>query len=284
MGAVQKLATIVIFGLVGLATVLVLYMADEGNRIDAEEANLQEDAIERGIANYISSCLTCHSPAGEGYLEPGAQGTGRIGMPLGGNTYATALNQEGIGQDGQPAPGGVEGRKALLTETIRNGRGAMPAWGAENNGPLNDAQIEELVTMIQNVDWNEVYNKAVEANGGVYPSPPPAKTPAPADGGNATPTEESGGDESTVNVDMVDTAFQPNTMSIPANTDITVNLVNNGVGTHTFNIDELSVDSGDVAGGASTSVVINAAPGTYEYYCAIPGHKEAGMVGSLVVE
>ena len=24
-------------------------------------------------------------------------------------------------------------------------------------------------------------------------------------------------------------------------------------------------------------------PGTYEFYCTIPGHREAGMVGSLVV-
>ena len=25
-------------------------------------------------------------------------------------------------------------------------------------------------------------------------------------------------------------------------------------------------------------------PGTYEYYCNVPGHKQAGMVGTLTVE
>jgi uncharacterized cupredoxin-like copper-binding protein len=31
-------------------------------------------------------------------------------------------------------------------------------------------------------------------------------------------------------------------------------------------------------------VTINAAPGEYEYYCAVPGHKQAGMVGKLIVK
>lgn len=24
-------------------------------------------------------------------------------------------------------------------------------------------------------------------------------------------------------------------------------------------------------------------PGTYEFYCTVPGHREAGMVGTLIV-
>ncbi|TMF24986.1 MAG: azurin, partial [Chloroflexi bacterium] len=27
----------------------------------------------------------------------------------------------------------------------------------------------------------------------------------------------------------------------------------------------------------------NAAPGTYEFFCAIPGHKQIGMRGTLVI-
>jgi len=97
VGAVQKLATVVIVGLVGLATLLVVYLADEPNR-RATEAQVQKDvAIERGINTYITNCVVCHGPAGEGYSEPGAKGTGRIGMPLGGFTKeglaATARNQ-----------------------------------------------------------------------------------------------------------------------------------------------------------------------------------------------
>lgn len=39
-----------------------------------------------------------------------------------------------------------------------------------------------------------------------------------------------------------------------------------------------------VAAGATGSVIFTpSAPGEYEYYCTVSGHKEAGMVGTLVV-
>jgi plastocyanin len=85
-------------------------------------------------------------------------------------------------------------------------------------------------------------------------------------------------------VDMVDINFDPKEITISANTDVMIKLANKGVTTHNFNIDALGIKSGDVASGAETTVTINAAPGTYDYYCAIPGHKEAGMVGKLIVK
>jgi plastocyanin len=85
-------------------------------------------------------------------------------------------------------------------------------------------------------------------------------------------------------VDMIDINFDPKEITIPANTDVVIKLANKGVTTHNFNIDALGIKSGDVASGAETTVTVNAAPGTYDYYCAIPGHKEAGMVGKLIVQ
>jgi uncharacterized cupredoxin-like copper-binding protein len=85
-------------------------------------------------------------------------------------------------------------------------------------------------------------------------------------------------------VDMVDIAFDPKELTIPANTDVTIMLPNKGVTVHTFDIDQLNIHSGEVQPGQSTTVTINAAPGDYEYYCEIPGHKEAGMVGTLHVQ
>ncbi len=86
-----------------------------------------------------------------------------------------------------------------------------------------------------------------------------------------------------IEVIMVDIAFQPTELSIPANTDVQVGLVNQGVLQHNFVIDELGVASPVFNSGQSGTVTINAAPGQYQYYCSVPGHKEAGMVGVLTV-
>ena len=59
---------------------------------------------------------------------------------------------------------------------------------------------------------------------------------------------------------MVDIAFQPNTLTIPANTDVTVSLPNTGASLHNFSIDELGIDV-DVAPGDTGSVTINAPAG-----------------------
>lgn len=49
---------------------------------------------------------------------------------------------------------------------------------------------------------------------------------------------------------------------------------------HTFSIDALAVDL-EVPGGKATRVELIAEPGTYEFYCAVPGHED--MRGELVV-
>lgn len=45
---------------------------------------------------------------------------------------------------------------------------------------------------------------------------------------------------------------------------------------------ELAVS--DVIGKGKTSVSAELAPGTYSFFCTVPGHREAGMEGTLVVK
>jgi len=49
---------------------------------------------------------------------------------------------------------------------------------------------------------------------------------------------------------------------------------------HTFSIDELEVDL-ELPGNKAARIEFTADPGTYEFYCAVPGHD--GMTGELVV-
>jgi nitrite reductase (NO-forming) len=82
---------------------------------------------------------------------------------------------------------------------------------------------------------------------------------------------------------LVDIAFQPKAFTLPADRPTAIMLVNRGAVVHNFTIDELDVHSGAIQPGQSTTVTIDAPAGTYTYYCAVPGHRQAGMVGTLSV-
>jgi uncharacterized cupredoxin-like copper-binding protein/mono/diheme cytochrome c family protein len=284
VGAVQKLATVVIVGMVALATLLVIYLADEPSRMAAEAVEQEDVAVERGISTFLQNCVVCHGPAGEGYSEPGAEDTGRIGMPLGGDTELGRAARE-LNQSEDPVT--RQERYDLITKTLHNGRGLMPAFGrgAEGGALLNDEQIHELALMIQNADWDLVYNHAIEASGG-YPTFPPA--PAPAGGAAPTPAPAGAGGEAgdvatsdQFTVESHDIAFVPTEIEVPSDTEVTILLPNLGASPHNFSIDELDI-SVDIAPGETKEVTITAPEGEYEYYCNIPGHKEAGMVGTLI--
>ena len=74
MGAVQKLATVVIVGLVALSTLLVIYLADEPNRMSAEVVEQDDVAIERGIATYMQELCRLPRSRRRGVLRAGSEG------------------------------------------------------------------------------------------------------------------------------------------------------------------------------------------------------------------
>jgi plastocyanin len=109
---------------------------------------------------------------------------------------------------------------------------------------------------------------------------PVAATPAATPAGG----EAGGGDAAGVELATVDIAFEPNEFSIAAGTDVEVTITNNGVLEHDFHIEELGVASELLASGESATVTINGEAGSYEFFCSVPGHREAGMVGTLTIE
>ncbi|MGC4106347.1 MAG: PQQ-binding-like beta-propeller repeat protein [Thermomicrobiales bacterium] len=105
-------------------------------------------------------------------------------------------------------------------------------------------------------------------------------TPEASPAGEATPAASGSGFE----VHTIDINFDPKELTIPANTDVQVTIVNKGVLQHDFVVSDLKVQSKLLNGGDSDTVTINAAAGEYEYHCSVPGHAEAGMVGKLIVQ
>jgi len=78
--------------------------------------------------------------------------------------------------------------------------------------------------------------------------------------------------------------FDPETLSANVGQTVNVTLDNQGVLEHNFVISELAVSLGPVPGGQTASGSFTpSAAGTFEYFCDVPGHREAGMVGTLTV-
>jgi len=108
-------------------------------------------------------------------------------------------------------------------------------------------------------------------------SPAPAGTPE--GGSEGTPAADSGALE----VEAYDIGFKPNKLEASAG-EITINLTNTGFLPHDLTVEGIDgADTGIINASTSKSITFTAAAGTYTFFCSVPGHKDAGMIGSLVV-
>jgi plastocyanin len=86
-----------------------------------------------------------------------------------------------------------------------------------------------------------------------------------------------------VEMTATDFAFDPDEITAEAGEDLAIVLTSEDL-LHDFTIDELdahvAADRGETATGGFTADEA----GTYTYYCSVPGHREAGMEGTLTVE
>lgn len=98
-------------------------------------------------------------------------------------------------------------------------------------------------------------------------------------GGNDA--SEVSGDAADVVVDAHEYAFEPDAITV-AEGDVMA-LSNSGMIVH-----DLVVENTDVAMTAApketTSGTVDLAPGTYTFFCSVPGHRDSGMEGTLVIE
>lgn len=91
------------------------------------------------------------------------------------------------------------------------------------------------------------------------------------------------GDAREIEVVAADLEFDPSEITAEAGEELAIVLTSEDM-LHDFTIDELdahvSADGGDTETGGFTADE----PGTYTYYCSVPGHRGAGMEGTITVE
>lgn len=119
-------------------------------------------------------------------------------------------------------------------------------------------------------------------------------TPAPASTGSestSTPAETSTASTGTTTIKVSadpggQLAFVEKTLTAPVGKS-TIEFTNASPVPHNIAVEANGKNLGpteDISNGGKTTLSIDLPAGTYEFYCAVPGHREAGMKGVLTVK
>jgi plastocyanin len=102
-------------------------------------------------------------------------------------------------------------------------------------------------------------------------------------------TEETGGGGGGETIMLAadpggDLAFDQTELTAAAG-EVTIELMNESGIPHNVEVEGNGVEEvSDTISEGSTSLTLTLEPGEYEFYCAVPGHREGGMEGTLTVE
>jgi uncharacterized cupredoxin-like copper-binding protein len=96
------------------------------------------------------------------------------------------------------------------------------------------------------------------------------------------PNGAGGGDA--IEIALTDFALEPAALELDPGT-VTLRVVNEGATTHALEVDGMSLEeeTGDLAPGESTELVVELVEGEYELYCPVGDHRGRGMEGTLTV-
>lgn len=98
-------------------------------------------------------------------------------------------------------------------------------------------------------------------------------------GGDDSSDTTNGTAATAVTVEAGDLFFAPETLNVSTE-GAAITLDNIGLVEHNLVIDEIGLEIYvDVNETATETVVLS--PGSYDFYCSIPGHREAGMEGVI---
>lgn len=89
----------------------------------------------------------------------------------------------------------------------------------------------------------------------------------------------------TVEILATDFAFEPNRINVERGETVRLKLVNAGSLSHNVHLSGASLKTETVQGGGTDSVTFTAQTnGTVSFFCNVPGHRQAGMQGEIVIE
>jgi plastocyanin len=79
-------------------------------------------------------------------------------------------------------------------------------------------------------------------------------------------------------------SFDQTELTAPAG-EVTIELVNESTTPHNVEVEGNGVEEvSETITESTTELTLTLEPGEYEFYCAVPGHREGGMEGTLTVE
>ena len=86
-----------------------------------------------------------------------------------------------------------------------------------------------------------------------------------------------------VRIVATDLKFDPKEIKVPVGQPVEVTLDNKGVLEHDFKLQQPNFRVAAQGGQTASGTFTPSQEGSYDFICSIPGHKEAGMVGKLIV-
>ncbi len=120
------------------------------------------------------------------------------------------------------------------------------------------------------------------ATGGTSAAGTPESGTPVATGG--TPAAPAAAAPASVSISMIELVFEPADVTIPANTDVSVTVTNNGAIEHNWDVLGTAFKSEIAGSGDVQTITVNLAAGSYDIQCDVPGHAQAGMIGVLTVQ
>ncbi len=178
------------------------------------------------------------------------------------------------------------GALVFTTRTADPSQGAAPEGVAPAEGVAPQGSAPEDSSAPE----GSTATQPVEPGPPVEPEPPPVDAPdagsAPAEEPAPPEAVQPAGSEATTLQIAADPdgalAYDQTALTAPTGA-ITVEFTNEAALGHDFRIDEVGAGTSVFAEG-SESLTVELEPGEYTFFCSVPGHRDAGMEGKLIVE